>query len=65
MNDLTRRGDFEAEFPVPDDVYYNAKFDSYCWISYPNTAQPEYTAMWVAWQAGFSAGVRSAMQDQS
>ena len=58
---ITHRDEFEAEFPVPDDVYYNAKLDNYCWISYPNTPQPEYDAMWAAWQSGFSAGVRSAM----
>ena len=59
---ITHRDEFETESPVPENVFYNAKLDAYCWLNYPSTPQPEYSAMWEAWQAGFSAGVRRATQ---
>jgi hypothetical protein len=56
---MTNRNEFEMLFPPPEDALYNEKRDAYCWANYPNVPHAEYNPQWEAWQAGFSAGVRS------
>ena len=58
--DITHRNEYESLFPIPHNVFYNARLDAYCWLTSPNTVQPEYDEKWQVWQAAFSAGVRSA-----
>jgi hypothetical protein len=59
MTDLTeiRRAAFEAQYPVPDDVYWGAHVNTYCASGVADSYSCNYWMMWDCWKAALDSVV--------